>query len=122
MSGLFDQISGFIYHYVDFLWLPVAWFTVAKQHRWYGQAFVLTSLVTLRTQVELMKSTGYETGFLPFMHSHIFPRGMIAWSIIIALFLILAYFSPRTKPVIFFAASLSIYIFAFCFSMLLMAL
>lgn len=122
MSGLFDQISGFIYHYVDFLWLPAAWFTMARQHRWYGQAFVLTSLVTLRTQVELMKSTGFETGFLPFMNSNVFPRGMIAWSIVIALFLILAHFSPRTKPVIFFAASLSIYIFAFCFSMLLMAL
>lgn len=122
MSGLFDQISGFIYHYVDFLWLPVAWYTVAKQHRWYAQAFVLTSLATLRAQVELMESTGYETGFLPIMDSNIFPRGMIAWSVIIALFLLLAHFSPKTKEIIFFAASLSIYILAFCFSMLLMAL
>lgn len=122
MSGLFEQISSFIYHYVDFLWLPVAWFTVRKRHRWYGIAFVLTCLATFRTQVELMESTGFETGFLPIMDSHIFPRGMIAWSIIIAMFLVLAHFSPRTKEIIFFAAALSIYILAFCFSMLLMAL
>ncbi len=122
MSGLLDQISGVVYHYVDFLWLPVAWFTAHKQHRWYALAFALTSLATLRTQVELMQSTGFETGFLPVMDSNVFPRGMIAWSVIIALFLAVAYFSPRTKESIFFAAALSIYILAFCFSMLLMAL
>jgi len=122
MSALFDQISGVVYSYLDFLWLPVAWFVVSKRHRWYGVAFVFTCLVTLRTQVELMTSTGYETGFLPIMHSHIYPRGMIVWSVIIALFLLLAHFSPRTKDIIFFAAALSTYVLAFCLSMLLMAL
>lgn len=122
MSGVFDQIGGIVYRYVDVLWLPVAWFVAPKVHRWLTLAFVAVSLATFRTQVELMESTGYDTGFLPIMTSHVFPRGMIAWSIVIALFLTAAHFSPRTKPVIFFAAALSVYILAFCFSMLLMAL
>ena len=122
MSALFDQISGAVYHYIDFLWLPVAWFVVPKKHRWYALAFVITGIATLRAQVELMESTGYETGFLPIMTSNVYPRGLIVWSVIIALFMVLAHFSPKTREIVFFAAALSIYILAFCFSMLLMAL
>jgi len=35
---------------------------------------------------------------------------------------LMAYFSPRTDRIVFFAAALSIYILALCGSMLLMAL
>ena len=119
MSGL----SSSIYHYIDLIWLPVAWFVAHKQHRLKALAFVATCLISLRTQVELMESTGFDTGFLPgIMDSHVYPRGLIAYSVVIMLFLILAHYSPRTEKIVFFAAALSIYILAFCFSMLLMAL
>lgn len=119
---MFGQVGNGIYQFIDFLWLPIAWFVAHPQHRWKTMAFILTCLITLRTQVQLMESTGFVTGFLPIMDSHVFPRGMLAYSVIILLFLVMAHFSPRTQGVIFFAASLSIYILAFCFSMLLMAL
>lgn len=122
MSGLLDQIGGFIGNYVDFLWLPAAWFLAPPKHRAMALAFVVVSLATLRTQVELMESTGYATGFLPLMDSHVLIRGMIVWGAVIGFFLVLAHFSPKTTRIIFMAASLSIYILAFCFSMLLMAL
>ena len=111
-----------IYQWIDLLWLPIAWFSVHKQHRIKGIIFVLTCMVTMRTQIELMESTGYGTGIMPLMDSPLYTRGLICYSIIYALFLVLAHYSPRTRKIVFFAAAISIYIFAFCSSMILMVL
>jgi hypothetical protein len=115
-------MTQIIYQWIDFLWLPIGFFTVHKSQRLMTLAFIFTCLITFRTQVELIESTGFETGFLGIMHSSLHSRGIIVYSIIIMLFLILAYLSPQTKGVIFFAATISIYLLAFCMSMLLMAL
>lgn len=113
---------SFIYQWIDLIWLPLGWFVVRKRHRFMTVAFIATCILTLRTQAELIDSTGYATGFLNLMDSPVLPRGMVVYGIIIMLFLILAYYSPRTKNVIFFAAALSIYILAFCLSLLIMSL
>ncbi|MCB9988190.1 MAG: hypothetical protein H6868_02520 [Rhodospirillales bacterium] len=115
-------MGQFIYQWVDFLWLPAAWFVVHKHQRWFVLGFIFVCLLTFRTQVELMESIGYGTGILALMKSSVYNRGLIIYSIIFALYMILAYFSPGTQKVIFFAASLSIYILAFCFSMIMMTL
>lgn len=122
MDFLIDFFGHRFLHYVDFLWIPVAFIMVHKRHRTKAAVFVLACLMTFRTQVQLMESTGYVTGFLPILESHVYNRGLVAYSILIALYLILAYFSPRTAPIVFFAASLSVYILAFCITMLIMAL
>ena len=122
MADFLGFIQDNIYDYIDIIWLPVIVFVVHKHQRWLAFAFVLTCLLTFRAQVELMEMTGYDTGFLPFMQSHIQPRGLIVYSVIFCLYTALAYFSPRSQKIIFFAASLTIYIFSFCVSMLLMAL
>jgi len=115
-------MGAFIYQWIDLIWLPVAWFAVHKRHRMQAMAFVVTCIVTLRTQVELMNYIGYGTGILPLMDSEIRARGLIAYGIIIGLFLILAYYSPRTRNIVFLAAAISVYLFAFCVSMTLMVL
>ena len=110
------------YQWVDFLWLPAALLIVHKHQRLFVLAFILISLLTFRTQVELMQAIGYDTGILNLMKSSVYNRGLIIYSVIFGLYLILAYYSPGTQKVIFFAASLSIYILAFCFSMIMMTL
>lgn len=107
--------------YFDFLWLPVAWLAVKPYQRLQTLIFILICLFSLRAQAELVESTGHPYGFLPLFHSTAQLRGEITYSIIIALFLLIAYYSPRTKGVIFFAATLVVYIFAFCLSMVIMA-
>ena len=111
-----------IYQWIDFIWLPIGFFAVHKQQRWMTLAFIFTCLMTMRTQIELVESTGNMTGFLDIMHSSLHSRGIVVYSVVYMIFLALAYFSPNTRGVIFFAATLSIYIMAFCVSMLLMAL
>ena len=111
-----------IYQWIDVLWLPVAWFAVHKQHRLKAIAFVVTCMLVLRTQVELIESTGYPTGYLPIMDSPVFTRGLIVYSLSITLFLVLAHYSPRTTGVVFLAAGLTIFFGSFCLSMILMVL
>ena len=111
-----------IYQWLDLVWLPVAWFVVHRNHRWMALGFILTCALTLRTQVELMKSVGFETGILPLLNGPLMARGMIAYGIAIALYLILAHFSQGTSKMIFLTASITIYIVTFCLTMILMLL
>ena len=115
-------MGDIIYQWLDVLWLPVAWLVVHKDHRWMTIAFVVTCMLTLRTQVELMRSIGFETCFLPVLDGDLYARGLIGYGIIIAGFLILAHFSQATGRIIFFTATISVFILAFCFNMLLMVL
>jgi hypothetical protein len=109
-----------IYQWLDVLWLPVAWFVVHKNHRWMMMAFIICCGLTMRTQVELMESTRFSTGIFPFFEAPLLSRGLIGYGIIIAIFLILAHFSQSTSKMVFFAATISIYIFAFCLNMVVM--
>lgn len=112
----------FIYQWIDVLWLPVAWFVVHKHHRLMALAFIIICMMTMRLQIEIMTDIGRPTGILPWLDSGLFARGLVTYSLIYAVFLALAYFSKSTQAIIFFAAILSIYIFALCLSMIVMVL
>lgn len=111
-----------IYQWIDLIWLPIGWFAVHKGHRWYMLAFLVTCIATLRTQTELMDGIGYPAGILHLMDSPVRTRGLITYSVIFTLFLLLAHYSRGTRGIVFLAAALSIYIFAFCLSMVIMLL
>lgn len=115
-------MGNILYQWLDLIWLPVAWFVVHKKHRGMALAFVAACILTLRTQVEMMRMSGLETGILPLLDGPLLSRGYIVYGIVICLFLILAYFSQTTEKMIFFTAVLSIYIFAVCISMVIMVL
>lgn len=111
----------YVRHY-DFLLAPLAALVCHKNHRILGALFVVTCLLTLRTQVELMQSTGFAMGFLPWLHSPPEVRGLFIYSIAILVFLVLARLSPKTSRIVFFAVSITVYILAFCASMVAMVL
>lgn len=115
-------MTSFLYQWIDLLWVPVAMVVVHRGHRLHTAAFLLICIMSLRAQVELMKSIGHPNGVIGLMQSGAYERGLVVYGIVFALFLVLAYFSPHTKGIVFFAATLSIYIFTFCASMLIMVL
>lgn len=115
-------MTPLLYQWIDLLWLPVSMVAVHKGQRLHTAAFILVCIMTLRAQVELMQHIGHSRGLIGLMHSGAYERGLVVYGIVFALFLILAYFSPHTKGIIFFAATLSVYIFTFCISMLVMVL
>lgn len=111
-----------LYQWIDLLWLPVGLFTVHQGQRVLTAIFMLTCILSMRAQVELMQSFGKPGGFTGILQAGAYERGLVVYGIVFTLFLILAYFSPRTKGVIFLAALLTIYILSFCLSMLVMAI
>jgi hypothetical protein len=113
-------MASFIYQWVDFIWVPLGLFVATKEQRWVVLAFILTCLLTLRMQIELMEETGFSTGFTGFFESSAHTRGMVTYSILIMLYLILIHFSKNTRKIVLFAASISIYIFSFILSLVVM--
>ena len=117
-----DAYMPLLLNWVDALWIPAALFIVHKKQRIKAVLFVLACMVSLRLQAEMIALTGFSTGFVGLFDGDVFHRGMIFYGVCIALYLILSYYSPRTRGVIYMAASLSIFFMAFVGSMVLMSL
>lgn len=111
-----------VYHWCDLLWIPVIFFLVHKQHRWWAGAFALSCVTLMHMQVELMQSLGFTNGFIGFTGFSAYDRALIVYSIFYILFLIMAHFSPRTIGVVFMAACISIMFMAFFTSTFIMIL
>lgn len=115
-------MSGGLYQWIDFAWVPLAFAAVHRGHRLMAASFAALCLGTLRLQVELMEESGYPRGFTGFLDWPALLRGQAVYSAVIALFLLLAVFSPRTRREVVLAAMLVLYVFAFCISMTVMAI
>lgn len=125
VSSLFHQILSIIApytHWADALWIPIAALAAHKSQKIKAVLFVLACMFALRLQADIFARSGYPTGFISLMESYVLYRGMIIYSVFIALYLILSYYSPYTRGVIYMAASLSIFFMAFFVSILMMTL
>lgn len=116
------NMQSFIYQWMDLLWLPVGLFVAHKGQRIATSVFVVTCILTLRTQLEIMDEIKHPDGFLGLWSLGLYERGLIVYGILTMVFLILVHLSPRTKGVIFLAAMISLYLLGFCVSMLTMVL
>lgn len=108
------------YQWIDLIWLPVALISCRRGHRLMGLALVAACVLTLRLQLELLAATIGPRSLLHLFDASPLLRGQITYSIFIGLFLCLAFLSPAAPKMVFFAAALSLYIFAFTASMLVM--
>lgn len=116
-------MGALVYQWIDLIWLPVAVFVVHERHRIKIGIFILINVLTFRMQLELMDSIGYgESGILGLLNSDLYIRGLVTYSILYMIVLALAYFSPRTKEIVFFAAVLSIYIIMFAITSVIFCL
>lgn len=109
-----------IVHWIDFIWLPMTFFYMDKDHRPYALGFVLACIFGLRLEEELLQSMGYSAGITGWISFPSYFRGLITYSVAIALFLTLSYFSKKTHNVVYMAACISIFIAVFIISLLIM--
>ncbi len=113
-----------ILQWIDLIWAPVVFFIVAKKHRWYAVGFVLSCLMVMRMQYELIAVSGFGTEGIPnfAMDSHPYIRGLVCYSAIFALFIVLSLYSKKTDPIIYMAASISIFFMALISTSVIMSL
>lgn len=115
-------MGALVYQWIDLLWLPVGLAVVHRGQRLMTAGFVLSCVFSLRLQLELMAVIGFSRGFFQLIEAPLYNRGLVIYAPVIALFLVLAHFSPRTHGAVFLAAAIALYIVAFCISMLAMIL
>lgn len=115
-------LAQIAFSWIDLLWVPAALLAVERGKRFLAVGFVLACVFLLRLQVELFQQLGFARGFMGFMDSAIFPRGLVTYGVFIALFLLIAFYSKGSHKSIFMAASITILIAAFCVSCFIMVL
>ncbi len=110
----------FVTDWLDVLWVFLAPLLVHKGQRLKAVAFMLLCMITLRLQVEIIQSTGFQNGFTGLIDWSLMTRGFIVYGFFSALYLLLSYFSPYTRGPIYLAASLSIFFMAFTVSFIVL--
>ena len=112
-----------ILDWIDLIWLPVVFFVVEPKLRWIAVCFIISCMFMLRMQMELLEGFGFEKEGIPgLMTSDPFQRGLITYSTIILLYVVLSVQSKRTDPIIYMAASITIFFIAFILSAVIMSL
>ncbi|MEM7650844.1 MAG: hypothetical protein AAF204_02030 [Pseudomonadota bacterium] len=111
---------AFILQYIDLIWLPIGLASVHKHHRALAAGFFIACMIMMRLQVELIQSTGFESGFLGVFEMTAHSRAQITYTIFYVIYIALAIYSPQTKGPVFLAASISIFFAALFTSMIVM--
>jgi hypothetical protein len=107
--------------WADLAWLPIGLLLAAPRHRLYAGLFVLACVFTLRQQIELLAATGHPNGYLPLLTGDPLRRGQVVYGLVTALFFLLLHFSKKSREAVVLSASIVVYIFAFCISMVILA-
>jgi hypothetical protein len=116
------SLAQTLYHWIDLFWIPVALLTMEKGKRLFTVGFILSCVLLLRLQVELMQHIGFPRGIFGVMESSIYARGLITYGAFITLFMLMAYYSKGVDKSIHIAASITMMIAALCVSALVMVL
>jgi hypothetical protein len=111
-----------LFQYIDLLWVPVALICGHGMQKIKATIFVLCCALMMRLQIQMMNELGYPDGFFNVWDAPLYTRGLLTYSVFILIFMILSYYSPRTNGFVYVAASISVFIAAFCVSTGLMVI
>lgn len=118
MTGLLVQFMPWL----DLFWVPLALAVVHPEQRVKAVLYALCCAGILRLQVEMMGQLGYPQGFLAWWDWPLLYRGMAGYGVSMVFYLLMARLSPRTDMFVMMAASITIFIAAFCVTSFLMVL
>jgi hypothetical protein len=108
--------------WADLAWLPIGMIVAAPRHRLFIAGYVGACVFTLRAQIEMMATTGHPRGIMHLLDGDPLLRGQIAYGIVTAVFFAMVFASRKAHPAVALAASLVVYLMAFCISMVILAI
>lgn len=112
----------YIFPWLDLLWIPLALLVLPKMQWLESCAVIICSAIMLRLQVEMFDGFGYSNGVFGFLPYDIFIKGMVAYSLIIALYMIAILILNQYRWRAHIVLSLSVFFNASIFSAIIMAL
>ena len=119
---MLNHLAGELYNWIDLLWIPVA-LLVLPRNQWLEALFVIfCAVIMLRLQVELVAVLGWDGGFTGYLPYDPYIKGLIAYSIIIAVYMILLLVLKLYKWRAHIILSVSVFFNAFIVSSIVMIL
>lgn len=108
--------------YMYAIWLIITPLIVHKGQRVSAGIFVALCGVAFLFQLEVLEYLGKPTGFFSFMNSDVSLRGLIVWTLQTLFFIGISYISKATIGVVYFGATLSLYVFSIVISSVVLLL
>lgn len=119
-NQLYQWVHVYAQEWADLTWLPIALFIVHKGQKIKACAFMIVCMVVMRLQIQSFEMMGLTKGVTGFFDWPLIYRGYAVYGFFVFLFLILSYFSPRTRGPVYLAASFTIFFMAFAVSSIVM--
>lgn len=113
---------GFIYQWIDVVWVLLVFVTLAPKNWPVGIGYILSCVFILRLQVELMELIGFANGAFPLLDSHVLERGQMVYGVVFVVYFLWAYHLRRCSPVIFMAHSIAFFFIGLVSSTIVMVL
>lgn len=108
--------------WLDLIWVPVALLVVERGRKIKTALFAASCVLMLRFQIELLQSVGFPRGIFGLVDMPLLMRGQITYALFVLFFLLMSYWSPGVDKHVHIAASITIFITAFCVSTIVMVL
>ncbi len=110
------------YQWIDLIWLPVAFYIVRREQRWWAIGLIASCMLMMRLEIELMEEIGYPHGLIGLMKSSVHNRLLVLYSLVYIAFFTLAHYSKNSTGTVFLAATISIFFMVLVLSVFVMVL
>lgn len=116
------DIPSILYNWLDLIWIPIT-FIVLPRIQWLEALIVIIcSSIMLRLQIEVVETYGRVQGWTGWLPYDAYHKGLVTYSVIIAIYILLMLFLVKNKWKAHFLLSLSIFFNAFIISSIVMAI
>lgn len=95
--------------WLDALWILVMLLLLHKNQKLWAAGFVASNMLMMRMLIELMGWMGFTNGFLPVLNNSLFDRGLITYSAVNFLYLVIALYSPKSESPMFLSMSIGLF-------------
>lgn len=110
------------FQWVDGVWILVALLLAKKNQRLVSIAFIVSCMLMMRMQVEMLASAGFAHGIFKLLPYTIFERGLACYSLLYTVYCAFLKFSPGSRGSILLATVISLFFIGFFVSSFVMLL
>lgn len=109
-----------LYNWIDLLWIPIALIVLPLRQWIEALTLIICCVIMLRLQIETLDAYDFNGGLTGWFDFDLYHKGLFAYSLVIAAYLILALILYRHGWFIHLSWAIGIFFQAFIFSSLIM--
>lgn len=115
-----QEISSLVYNWLDLFWIPLALIVLPKNQWLESMTLIICSIIMLRLQIETLSQYNFQEGFTGWFDFDLYHKGLFAYSLVIAAFMILSLILQKNGWIIHLSWVIGIVFQALIFSTIIM--